>query len=392
MKNKTSSIAYLSTYPPRKCGIATFTQDLTTAVDGVTNPKIKTKIIALNDNGNEYSYSDYVLYQINDIDAGDYINAAKRINENDKIKLVSVQHEFKIFGSDYGENILVFLEAVKKPVITTFHTVLPVPSERRKKIIQSIAEKSCCIVVMSEIAVEILKRDYGLEKSKIVIIPHGVPDVPYRLNTEIKKILGYEDKLVISSFGLLRPGRGDRSSGKGYEDVLGALPVVIKKFPNLIYLIVGITHPNTLKLEGERYRHFLENKVRELGLEKNVSFINRYLTLKEVIEFLQATDIYVSSTSNPHQIVSGTISYAMGCGRAVVSTPTLYAKEVLTEENGILIDAGNPELFADAIIKVLSDSELKERMGRKAYECTRHMVWDKVAAEYNNLFRRHLYV
>ena len=390
MESKLNFIAYLSTYPPRRCGIATFTQDLSTAFDTVANPEIKSKIIALNDNGNPYEYSDDVIFKINDVVKEDYLEAAQFINENDKIRLVSLQHEFKIFGSDYGKNLLVFLNEIKKPVITTFHTVLPYPSEHRKKIIQSIAEKSSFIVVMSEVAVEILRRDYGIKKSKIEVIPHGIPDVPYKPNTEIKKILGYEGKLLISSFGLLRPGRGDRSSGKGYENVLEALPIVIKKFPNLIYLIIGVTHPKTLKAEGEKYRLFLENKVKELDLENNVNFINRYLTLKEIIELLQASDIYISSTNNPHQIVSGTISYAMGCGRAVVSTPTLYAKVVVNKDTGMLVEFDDSKSFVNAIIRFLSNPKLKENMGRNSYEYTREMVWDKVAAGYKSLFERYM--
>jgi len=385
-----SYILYLSTYPPRKCGIATFTRDLSTTIDKITNPKVKSKIIALNDNGNSHNYNDRALYQINDIDAEDYVKVAQRINENDKIKLISVQHEFKIFGSDYGGNLLLFLEEVKKPVITTFHTVLPYPSEHRKKIIQSIAEKSSCLVVMSTVAVEILKRDYGLKNSEIIVIPHGVPDVNYESNVKIKKQLGFAGKMILTSFGLLRPGRGERSSGKGCEYVLDSLSDIAKKFPNVLYLIIGVTHPKTLKVEGEKYRNFLENKVKDLNLEKNVSFINRYLTLKEIIEFLQASDVYISSTNNPNQIVSGTLSYAMSCGRAVVSTPTLYAKEAVNKSRGILVDFEDSKSFADAIIKILSNPRLKEDMGRNSYEYTRDMVWGKVATAYNDLFENYL--
>ena len=393
MKNGTNFIVYLGTHPPRKCGIATFTQDLTTAMDKIINPKIKSKIAALNDNGN-YNYPNEVLYQIRDIDAEDYIKVAQKINENDKIKLVSVQHEFKIFGSDYGENLLVFLEALKKPVITTFHTVLHDPSGQRKKIIQSIARHSKYLVVMNKLAVEILKKDYDLENSKIVVIPHGIHDVPYKKNTNLKKDLGYANKQLITSFGFLRPGRGVgrrvRSSGRGYEYVLDALPDVIKQFPNLLYLIIGITHPNTLKREGEKYRYFLENKVKELGLEKNVKFINKYIRLEKLIKLLQASDIYISSSLNPDQITSGTLACAMGCGKAVISTPFLHAKAIVNEERGLLAEFKNPKSFTDAIIKLLSNSSLRKRMEKNVYSYTRHMTWENVALNYIKIFKKYM--
>ena len=300
---------------------------------------------------------------------------------------MSVQHEFKIFSSDYGEKLIVFLEALKKPVITTFHAVLSYPSDYRKKIIQSIAEKSDCLVVMNKSAVEVLRTHYALKDSKIIVIPHGIHDVRYKSNTPIKKRLGYADKQLITSFGFLRPGRKERSSGRGYEYVLDALPDVIKKFPNVLYLIIGVTHPNTLKQEGEKYHHFLENKVKELSIEKNVKFINKYVPLNELITFLQATDIYISSGINPDQSVSGTLSYAMGCGKPVIATPFIHAKDAVTEERGILVEFRNPKSFADAIIKLLSDPELRKKMGKNAYKYTRKMTWSNVAESYLKIFK-----
>ena len=389
MKNKTDFIVYLSTYPPRKCGIASFTQDLAAAIDKIANPKIKSKIIALNDDGNSYDYSDKVLYQIKDIDIKDYVKVAQKINKNNKIKLVSIQHEFKIFGSDYGENLLVFLEKLKKPIVTTFHTVLPYPSGNRKKIIRSIAGKSDCLIVMSKYAVEILRRDYGPINSKIVVIPHGIHDAPYKPNTLIKEQLGYADKQIITSFGFLRPGRNECSSGRGYEYVLDALPNVIKKFPNVLYLIIGITHPNTLKREGGKYRHSLKRKVKELGLEKHVKFINKHLPLNKLLNFLQASDICISSALNPDQIVSGTLAYAMGCGRPVIATPFAHAKEAITSKTGIIVELRNPKSYAKAIIKLLSNPELRNKMGRNAYSYTRPMIWPNIASDYKKVFENY---
>jgi glycosyltransferase involved in cell wall biosynthesis len=379
-------IVYLTSCLPRKCGIATFTEDLCQAVDKIADLKFKSKKVALNDNGNSYDYSNDVLYQIQDKEINDYLNIAEKINKNDKIKLISVQHEFKIFGSDYGDNLLLFLNAVKKPVITTFHTVLPAPSKHRKEIIRLIAKNSSCLVVMNHFAIEILKKDYDIKDSKIYVIHHGIHDVTYKKNTSIKKELGYEEKQLIVSFGFLRPGKNGRSSGRGYEYVLDSLPKVIKKFPNLMYLIIGITHPNTIKAEGEIYRNFLENKVKKLGLEKNVKFINKFLPLKELLKHIQAADIYISSNLNPNQIVSGTLSYAMGCGKAIISTPYSHAKNMINPKRGILVNFKDSDSITNAITKILSNPKLRESMEINAYEFTRHMTWQNVALAYKNIF------
>ena len=383
MKSKRGFIAYLSTYLPRKCGIAIFTQDLSTNVEKLG---LQPKIIALNDNGNTYDYSDKVLYQIQDKCPEDYVKVAQQINENDDIALVSIQHEFKIFGSDYGENLLFFLKKIRKPVVTTFHTVLPGPSEERKKIIQSIANYSEYIVVMTQSGVDILRDDYKIDEAKIKIIPHGIHELPYEESRFAKERLGYADKIILTSFGLLRSGRARASSGKGHEYVLDALLDVVKQFPNLLYLIIGATHPKYLKLEGERYREFLEAKVKELGLENNVQFINKYVTNDELFQYLQSSDLYICSPLNENQITSGTLVYAMGCGRAVVSTPFLHAKDIVSNERGLLSEFKNSASFTDAILKIISNPMLKENMEKNAYAYTRQMTWPNVALSYLELF------
>lgn len=389
MNTKKKCVVYLSTYPSRKCGLATFTQDLAKATDMVPNSQLKVKIAALNTNGNLYDYPNEVLYQINDNVIDDYLQVAQKINENDEIKLVSIQHEFKIFGSDHGENLLYFLRAIRKPVITTFHTVLSAPSEKRKKIVQLIAYYSEYIVIMTQSAVRILKEDYDIEDSKIVVIPHGIHDLPYEKNTYLKEHLGYKDRVLLTSFGFLRPGRARNSSGKGYEYVLDALPDIIKKFPNVLYLIIGVTHPKYLKVEGERYREFLNNKIIELGIENNVKFIDEYVALEKLFQYLKASDVYVCSPLNENQITSGTLVYAMGCGRAVVSTPFAYAKDIVTNERGILLtEFKNSKSFSNAIIKILSNPNLKECMEKNTYAYTRHMTWSNVALSYLNLFSK----
>jgi len=372
----------MGTYPPRECGIATFTKDLATAVEETLNPLIKSKILAMNDNASIYNYPEEVIFQITDTDIQEYIDIAKRINETNAIKLVNIQHEFGIFGGEYGDYLIPFLETIKKPIVTTFHTVIPDPEEKRKRIMQLIAEKSACVIVMTRNAVKILRNDYEIKKD-ISVIPHGIPSVPFNSGIEEKRRLGFGDRAIISSFGMLNPN-------KGYEYVIDALPAIIEKFPNILYLIIGETHPVVRKKEGERYRNFLREKVKKLALEDHVKFYNKYLRLNEIIKYLRATDVYISSSINPNQIVSGTLSYAMGCGKAVVSTPFLHAKEVINAERGILVRFKDPGSFADAILRILSDKNLRERMGRNAYSYTRHMTWPNVALAYMKVFEKYI--
>lgn len=372
----------MGTYPPRECGIATFTRDLKTAIDRKFSPKIKPKVVAINNNStNFYNYPRDVLIQISDAHASEYAEAACKINNMKQIKLINIQHEFGIFGGEYGSHLLSFLENIKKPVIVTFHTVLPEPNEKLRKIVQSIAKKSACIIVMNNKAIDILAKEYGVDKD-VFVIPHGIPTVPFMSSQAEKAKIGMKGRIVISSFGLI-------SSNKGYEHVIDALPRVVKQFPNLVYLIIGQTHPVVRKREGEKYRIFLEKKVESLGLQEHVKFYNKYLTLNEITKYLKATDVYISSAINPNQIVSGTLSYALGCGRPVVSTPFLHAKEAVSQERGILCEFNSPKSFAESIMKVLSDTDLKDKMGMSAYYYTRHMTWPNVALAYMEVFNKY---
>ncbi|OYT54799.1 MAG: hypothetical protein B6U72_01655 [Candidatus Altiarchaeales archaeon ex4484_2] len=384
-KKKSAGILYMGTYPPRECGIATFTKDLAKAMNEKFNLGTKSRILAINnDETSIYNYPGEVIFQVNDTDVQGYIEIAKKINETKNIKLINIQHEFGIFGGKYGNHLLPFLETLSKPVVTTFHTVLPNPKPELKRIVNKIAEKSRCIIVMTHCAVEILRKDYGLTAKDIVVIPHGIPSVPFDSRMKQKKKIGYEDRLILSSFGMMNPG-------KGYEYVIESLPKVIGRFPSLLYLIIGETHPVVRKQEGERYRNLLEGKVKELGLGKYVKFYNKYVTMSEIIDYLKATDVYVFSSTDPNQIVSGTLSYAMGCGRVVVSTPTLHAKEAVDPKRGILLDEfNNPKLFADTIIKLLSKPSMRNAMEENAYSYTRHMTWPNVALSYLKVFERYI--
>ncbi len=375
-----SWIVCLSTFPPRRCGIATFTADLTNAVDEMFKPSVRSKVVAVNlTEISNLPYSDKVIFQISQSSEKDYVMVADKLNRLDKVKLVNIQHEFGIFGGDYGSHILLFLEKLQKPVVITLHTVLPNPDERMRKVVRKIMKYSKGIVVMTEYSREILEKDYGLDPSRIQVIPHGIHHVPHRNSEHAKSSIGLSGKLVLSTFGFL-------NSSKGIEYVIEALPAVIKKFPNVRFLVAGVTHPVVLEQEGEEYRNFLVKKVYELGLSDYVSFYNTYLDLGDLLGFLEATDVYLSTSLNPNQTVSGTLSYALGSGRPIISTAFAQAKQDITSEVGILIDFKNPRAFSDAIIKLLGDDNLRLQMGKNAYFRTRHMTWENVALSYLKYF------
>jgi len=378
---KNSKIGFLSNFPPRECGIATFTQDLITSLNKRWNPKVKSRVIALNEESSLYNYDSRVIMQMNKDDIEDYINIAKRINRSDNIKIICIQHEFGLFGGEHGNYIIPFLETVEKPVVVTFHSVLPYPDELRKRVVRFIGEKSAAIIVMAEIAVEILNKDYGIPKNKIYVVPHGIPDTPLQPSESFKKKLRLENKRVLSTFGLL-------SKGKGIEYMINALPSLVKKYPNIIYLVIGETHPAVRKNEGEKYRNKLVSLVKKLGLQNNVKFYNKYLGIDEIMECLLATDIYICTNLDEDQIVSGTLSYALGCGKAVVSTPSVYAKEVLNKERGLLVKFKHPKSFSEAIDKILSDDEFKNKLENNAYTFGRSMIWHNVAGSYFSIFNK----
>ncbi|MCX6748035.1 MAG: glycosyltransferase [Candidatus Pacearchaeota archaeon] len=376
-----SKVAFLSNFPPVECGIATFTQDLISAMNKRFNPKLKSRVIALNDNSSVYNYNKEVIMEINREDIEDFINKAKEINNNDNIKLICIQHEFGIFGGEYGSYLIPFLETIEKPVVIAFHSVLANPDPVRQRIVRFICEKSSAIVVMANKAIDILHNDYGIDRSKIHLVHHGIPTVPFRSNARYKKKLRLENKKVISTFGLLSPG-------KGVEYMIRALPKLIKKYPDILYLVIGETHPKVRKQKGESYRNSLLEEVEKLGLKNHVKFYASYLSLKEIIKYLLASDIYVCTNLDPNQIVSGTLAYALGCGKAVVSTPVEYAKEVLAEERGMLAKFKDPASFGEAIDKILSNKEFKEKLENNAYNYSRRMIWSMVASKYLEVFNK----
>jgi polysaccharide biosynthesis protein PslF len=373
--NKAKHIGYFSTYPPRECGIANFTKDL---VDSISKSDgSKASIIAINEKDAIYDYERCVKWKIDRDDAEDYVKAAEYVNSSN-IQLLVVQHEFGLYGGDYGEHIKLFLDIVKKPVITTLHTVQPNFDQKAIEVLKYIAEKSESIIVIAHAAIDMLKMQ-GIPYKKCVVIPHGCPTVDSKNNVSIKESLDLKGRLVASTFGLI-------NSGKGIEYAIQALPEVIKKEPRIIYLIIGETHPEVRKHEGEKYRNELTRLVSELGLDEHVKFLNRFVTKRELIRFLQATDIYITPYISPNQISSGALIYALGAGKAVVSTPYYHAKEVLANGRGILCKFEDSASISAAICELLDD-DLRIKIQKTAYKYSRRFLWKNVAKKYVNLIK-----
>lgn len=369
-------IAYVSTFPPRECGIATFTNDLIDNLDRLYSPTMESKVIAMNVQAiGEYHYPKKVIFQINQSEPNEYIKAARQINNNPKIKLVNIQHEFGIFGGNFGGYILKFIEECVKPVVITFHSVLPEPNNELREAVCNLITLSKNVVVMTNFSKQILMKDYGIPEEKIKIIPHGIHPVIYRPTNRAKSGIGLSNKIILSTFGLL-------NKDKGIEYIIESLPEVVKKFPDVYYLVIGATHPLVRKREGELYRNYLMQKVYALGLVGHVRFYDKYLALNTLLEFLQATDIYICGSLNPNQAVSGTLSYALGAGRPVISTAFAQAKEYITKDTGILVDFKNPEAYASALLQLLENEKTRVIMGKNAYAKTRDMIWPNVALAY----------
>jgi glycosyltransferase involved in cell wall biosynthesis len=380
---ETLKIIYLSSFPPRECGIATFTADLAGAMDNLLETVIDSRVAAMNtDEVSRYDYPRKVIFQLDPYSEQDFISTAEKINKTDDIKIVNIQHEFGLFGGRYGSYLLSFLDALKKPSIVTFHSTLPSPNPELHNVVRLIAEKSSALIAMTNRSKEILIGDYGIDEKKVLVILHGIHSAPYSPNAKSKSVLGFSKKTILLTFGLL-------SRGKGIEYVLESLAQVVKACPNLMYIVLGVTHPNILKEEGESYRNSLIQKVRELKLSSHVSFYNEYVTLDKLLQFLRAADIYISTSLDPNQTVSGTLSYALGSGRPVISTPFAQAREIITPQSGLLVNFKDPASYAESLLNLLKDPLRREQMGKNAYFRTRNMTWDNVALEYSKLFSRY---
>lgn len=371
------TIAFIGNYIPRQCGIATFTDDLLQAVSKEL-PKSSCWALAMNDTPEGYPYPNQVRFELNANRLKDYSLAAEFLNVN-KVDVVCLQHEFGIYGGDHGIYILTLLRNLYMPIVSTLHTLIPNPQPKIKKIIETIGRLSDRLIVMSHQAKTLLKEDYGIPAEKVNVIHHGIPDVPFIDPNFFKDQFGVEGKDVILTFGLINPG-------KGIETMIDALPKIVKKHPNVTYIVLGATHPNVKKEHGELYRYSLQIRARELGVEDHIIFYNRFVELEELCEFLGAADIYVTPYINKEQIVSGTLAYALGTGKAVISTPYWYAEEILDDGKGIIVPFRNPEIIADHIINLLDNETERHIMRKKAYMYSRDMIWKEVARNYIELF------
>jgi glycosyltransferase involved in cell wall biosynthesis len=368
---------FLSSFPPRECGIATFTKDVVDSYDrrygGASD------VIAIEEpDAPQREYPANVVAHLIQNDRASYRAIAEFVNTH-PCDALNIQHEYGLFGGEDGEWIVDLIAAVKKPVVVSLHTVLPEPSDAHLRIARTICASASAVVVLSATGGEILISRYGVDPNKVSVIPHGVPDVAFRETDMPKGAFGLHDRTVISTFGLI-------NRGKGLEYAIEAMRDIVVRHPEALYLILGQTHPVVRRKEGEVYRESLEALVAKYGLENNVKLIDRYLPFDELVQYLQATDIYLTPYLNPVQIVSGTLAYAVGCGKAVVSTPYLYAEELLAHGRGFLVNFRDAASIADTITALLDDPDLRSSTERRAYRYGRQMTWNNVAGEFGTLF------
>lgn len=374
-------ILVITTFPPRQCGIATYSQDLIKALNDHYVDSFSIKVCALENKNERHTYDDpSVKYVLNVSDPESYVNLAQAINEDDNLKIVLMQHEFGLVHESVKQ-FNSFIDAVQKPLAVVFHTVLPNPNDELKANVQHILNRADSLIVMTNNASDILVRDYIVDREKIAVIPHGTHLVNHTDKSELKRKYGFEGRKVLSTFGLL-------SSGKSLETTLEALPKVVDKTPETLFLIIGKTHPTVVLNEGERYRESLIEKIQELGIEDNVKFINKYVDLPELLEYLQMTDIYLFTSKDPNQAVSGTFSYALSCGCPIISTPIPHAKEVLAGETGMTFDFGNSEQLAECINTLLFNVELRNNMVLNGLHKIIHTAWENSAVGHARLIEK----
>ncbi len=364
-------IAFVATYPPRRCGIATFTRDLARAVGGG-------RIVAIRETSEPGIAPLEVVLKIKRDDRADYVRAAREVNGSD-LDVVSLQHEYGIFGGPDGAHVLDFVDALEVPVAATLHTVLRRPTRSQRDVLAALGERVASVVAMSHRAAELLADLYDVDPDKIRVIRHGVPDLPLVDPDVTKPELGLAGREVILSFGLLGPG-------KGYEQVIEAMARVRDARPRALFVILGASHPELVRREGEAYRNRLRQGVADLDLADHVRFEDRFVTTAELGRWLLAADIFVTPYPGLEQIVSGTLSYAVGAGKAIVSTPYAYATELLADGRGILVPPSSPSVLAGAFIDLLERPALRAAIAERAYEYGRRMVWRRVGARYRDLF------
>ena len=370
-------IAFLGDYPPRKCGIATFTSDLLVAV-AVENPRSQCFAVPVNDIDGGYEYPGVVRFEIEEQDFSSYQRAADFLNISN-VDVVCLQHEFGIFGGPSGSHVLALLRELKMPIVTTLHTILHKPTPEQRRVMQELITRSTRLVSMTQRGQRMLQEIYQTPPTKIDLVPHGIPDIPFVDPNFYKDQFGVEGRLVLLTFGLLSPN-------KGIEQVLNALPEILAEFPNIVYIVLGATHPNLLREQGEAYRLSLERLAKKNQVQKHVIFYNRFVELEELKEFIGAADIYLTPYLNEAQIASGTLAYSFGAGKAVISTPYWHAAELLAEDRGVLVPFGDARAIAREVIGLLRDETRRTAIRKNAYKMGREMVWSNVARLYMRSF------
>src|ERR1700730_5828818 len=370
-------LAFIGNHLPRRCGIATFTHDLHLAISTAA-PGLETCVVAMTDPGRTHDYPPAVRLQIHDERIDDYVQAAEFLNKGG-FDVVSLQHEYGIFGGEAGGNIIELLSRLEMPIVTTLHTVLANPTPTQRNVMRGVIDTSTKIVVMTEKSREFLRVVYGAPEPKIEVIAHGIPDFPFLESHHAKAKFGFGGKTIILTFGLLSPS-------KGIENVIDAMPGIIKSCPNAVYVILGATHPNLVRDQGEVYRESLTARVRELGIEDHVVFFDQFVEQATLLDFISACDVFVTPNLNEAQMTSGTLAYSFGLGKAVVSTPYWHAKELLIDGRGILVPFGDINAMSAEIAGLLADDVRRDSMRKRAYASSRSMTWAQTAKRYLSVF------
>lgn len=375
-----TEVLFITSYPPRECGIATYSQDLIKSLNNKYNKSFSIKVCALESEKTNYIYPKEVKYTLKTSESESYTLLSSQINEDKNIKIVLIQHEFGFYDSQ-KDAFVQFLYTIIKPIIIVFHTVLPNPDEAFKTNVNNIINVCSSVIVMTHTSAKILEKEYNVPIQKISVIVHGTHLVPHLNKTYLKLKYGLVGKKVLTTFGLL-------SSGKSIETTLDALPVIVKQCPEVVFLVIGKTHPEVKKNDGEKYREMLEQKVEQYKLQNNVIFINKYMALEELLEYLQLTDIYLFTTNDPNQAVSGTFAYAMSCACPIISTPIPHAKELLTAETGIIFDFCNSQQLADSVLLLLKDEPLRKNISSNTLQKIASTAWENSAVEHAMLFNK----